>query len=278
MITDQGEAAADGARATGRWADAETWIGDGMRRETFFFDAQGSALYGSVYAAAVPMPVGVLLCNSWGYEANLAGRIVHPLSIAVARAGGVAVHFHYPGFGDSLGDFEATTMDVMADATVDALAEASRRHPGTRWTVGGLMLGASVAVLATARGAPVEELLLLQPALRPGDYFARLERASKRPLGGPAPEPTPGFAYGYPLAPRVLASARAADTAVEAALAGFTGTGANVRYAKPEPAGQTPPRFEQIDVDGSWRFGKRDNPALIAAAAAWLRKRVEAAR
>jgi hypothetical protein len=260
-----------------RWDDSGTWVGEELRREVFFFPSRGVRLYGSIYApASPPAPFGVLFCNSWGFEANQAGRIVHSVSIAVARAGGVAVHFHYPGFGDSQGDFEAMTVDVMADAAVDAVAEASRRCSGTRWALAGLMLGASVAGLAAARGAAAE-LLLVQPALRPGRYFARLERASKRSLGGAAPEPAPGFAYGYPLPPATIDSAPEADAAVEAALAGFEGEGTIVSYEKPEEIEGAPERFEQVRAPGSWRFGSRDNPELSRATAAWLRRRAKAA-
>jgi pimeloyl-ACP methyl ester carboxylesterase len=244
-----------------------------LRREAFFFPSGGAALYGSVYApaAADAASFGVVVCNSWGYEANLAGRIVHPLSIEMARAGGIALCFHYPGFGDSQGEAEAMTVDVMAAAAADAVREASRRFPRARWILAGLMLGASAAALATARGARVETLLLVQPALRPGSYFARLERASKRSLGRPAPEPAPDFAYGYPLSPMTLDSAPPADAAIEAALADFTGEGTIVRHEKPADVDGAPERFEQVRVPGAWRFGSRDNPALLDASAAWLR-------
>jgi alpha/beta superfamily hydrolase len=256
------------------WSNMETWQGNGLRREVFFFPSQGVRLFGSVYATTAPAPpLGVLICNSWGYEGNLASRLVHPISIAMARAGGVAVNFHYPGFGDSEGEWEAITMEAMASAAVDALGEASRRYPDTRWIIAGLMLGASVACLALGAGASVGQLLLVQPALRPGRYLARLARVSKRSLEGPAPEPAPGFAFGYPLSQAVLDSAAPSDNAVAAALASFDGEGAIVRYAKPAATPSVPPNFEQVCAPGSWRFGTRDNPALADAAVDWLRQR-----
>lgn len=259
------------------WSDMEVWQGEGLRREVFFFPSQGVQLFGSVYATAAPAPpLGVLICNSWGYEGNLASRLVHPISIAMARAGGVAVNFHYPGFGDSEGEWEATTMESMASAAVDALGEASRRYPDTRWIVAGLMLGASVACLAVGAGASAGELMLIQPALCPGRYLARLRRVSKRPLGGPVPGPAPGFAFGYPLSQAALDSATASDDAVEAALVAFDGQGAIIRYAKPAAIPGVPDCFEQVCAPGSWRFGSRDNPALAGAAADWLRQRADA--
>lgn len=258
-----------------RWADAGAWTGEGMVREVFFFCSAGSELYGSIYAAEEPrVPVGVVICNSWGYEANLAGRIVHPVSIAVAQAGGIAVNFHYPGFGDSGGDFSTTTVQAQADAAVDALGEASRRHPGARWILAGLVLGASVAALAAERGAGAESLLLVQPALRPSAYFAHLERAARRSLPPPAPKPAPGFAFGYPLGRAPLEAADAADAAVEVALRRFAGEGTVVSYEKPEEIDGVPERFERIRAPGSWRFGIRNTPELTAAVADCLVERL----
>jgi hypothetical protein len=244
-----------------------------MRREVFFFDSGGAELYGSIYAGAKrSQPLGVLFCNSWGYEGNLASRLIHPISVSVARAGGVAASFHYPGFGDSLGDFEAATIDVLAEVAADAIREASRRYPDARWILAGLMIGASVAVLASDRGTAAEQLLLVQPSLRPARYFARLERASKRSLSGPAPTPSEGFAFGYPLSPLLLESAAAADAAVEAALSAFDGEGAIVRHEEPAEIEGAPERFEQVCVPGRWRYGTRDDPALLSSTSAWLRQ------
>jgi hypothetical protein len=261
-----------------RWADAGTWVGDGLRREVFYFPSSGAELYCSVYAPSTSASVGVLLCNSWGFEGDQGSRLVHPLSMSFARAGGVAVSFHYPGFGDSHGELEEATMDALAGAAVDALGEAARRHPRTRWIAAGLMLGASVACLAADRAAGIDDLLLVQPALSPTRYFERLERASRRALGGPAARE--GFAFGYPLAQAMLASTRRADAEVAAALSRFQGGGAVVRYEKPDEVERAPERFERICAPGTWRFGSQDNnhrdPALAHLATRWLLPRVEA--
>lgn len=256
-----------------------TWEGAGLRREVFFFPSGGVEIYGSIYAPVAPAPtsLGVVLCNSWGYEASIGGRTMHLLSLATAQAGGVALNFHCPGFGDSQGDPQATTMEAMSLAAADAVGEASRRYPGRRWILAGLRLGASVAALAAGRCLDVEHLLLIQPALRPGHYFDRLERVSKRSLGSGAPPPAPGFAYGYPLAPAMLDSAAPADFAVEAALAAFGESGAVVKHEAPAAPDEAPERFERVIAPGPWRFAAKDDPALVDSAATWIGRHMGAA-
>jgi uncharacterized protein len=253
-----------------RWGDTEAWVGEELRREAFFFPSGGGRLYGSLYAAASPSrSSGVVICNSWGFEANQADQTMHRTALAMARAGGAGLIFHYPGFGDSEGDLGEATMDALADAAVDAVEEASRRLPGTRWTLVGLMLGASVAALA-ARRAGAERLLLIQPALQPSRYFSRLERSAKRAaVRVPA---RAGNAYGYPLPRPILEAAPAIDAAVAAALAEFDGEGAVISYVVPPGSELIPSRFEQIQLPGAWRFGSRQKPELARAARKWLQR------
>jgi alpha/beta superfamily hydrolase len=252
------------------WGEMGKWVGDGLRREAFFFESAGERLYGSIYAAASPsLPLGVTICNSWGYEANQSDETMHVIALAMARAGGVGLIFHYPGFGDSHGDLAEIDADTLVVAAVDAVEEGSRRLPGTSWALAGLMFGASVASLAAQRAA-VERLLLVQPVLQPSSYFSRLERSARRAaVRVPA---RAGNAYGYPLPRRILAAAPALDAAIAAALADFDGEGAVVRYAEPPPAKAVPERFEEVVVPGTWRFGARQKPDLAKAASGWLRR------
>lgn len=261
-----------------RWSDAEAWVGDGLRREVFFFESGEIDLYGSVYAASLPAAVGVVFCNSWGLEGDQGSRLVHPVALSFAEAGGVAVIFDYPGFGDSHGDLSEATMGLFAEAAVDAVHEASRRNPGTRWILAGLMLGASVACLAADRGAKVEDLLLIQPALRPKRYFTRLQRVARLSSGSSVSDE--GFALGYPLPRSMLASAATADAAVDTAITRFPGRGTIVRHAEPDTIEGAPARFEHVCAPGPWRFGSQDHnyrdPALVRSTAQWLSQRVAA--
>jgi alpha-beta hydrolase superfamily lysophospholipase len=257
-------------RPTSAWDDASTWTGDGLRREVFFFPSDGVRLYGSLYAAASPgSSLGVLLCGSWGFEGDLASRLLHPLALSVARAGGSAALFHYPGTGDSYGDLGDATMEGLARSAANALRESARRRPGTRWILAGTMLGASVACLVAEECPQVERLLLVQPALRPSAYFARLERTSRRAIGELGSRR--GFAHGYPLPAPMLESAARADAAVAAALGRFRGPGAAVAHAAPAAIERLPERFERVRVPGTWRFGAKNLAGLAGAAGEWLR-------
>jgi hypothetical protein len=255
--------------------DAGVWRGDGLRREVFFFDSRGVQLYGSLYAAAeISRPFGVVACNSWGIEADRADPMERSIALTMARRGGAGLVFHYPGYGDSYGDSAAVDLAVLTEATLDALAEASRRCPDVAWALAGFRLGASVACLAR-RGAGVEKLLLVQPALRPGRYFEWLSKRAQPLAPGPSPREmlkvgtTPGMAYGYPIPQPIAERAAEADTAVGAALADFAGEGAVVRREKPD-GGPVPAGFEDIRAPGAWRFGALDNAPLVKASAAWL--------
>jgi pimeloyl-ACP methyl ester carboxylesterase len=251
------------------WADAGTWVGEGLRREVFFFNSAGVDLYGSLYAApSAEASLGVLLCNSWGFEGDQASRLLHPLAIEVARAGGAAAIFHYPGFGDSHGDLASVTLNDLVDAASNALRELARRQPCERWMLAGAMFGGAIACLTAARHTEVERLLLLQPALRPSSYFARLERASRRSLATRPNEQ--GFVFGYPLPRAILDSAAAADAGVAAAIAGFRGDGTIVRHESPATIEGAPARFEQIPVAGAWRFGFKNLTPLLGAASKWI--------
>lgn len=259
----------------GRWSDTGRWVGDELRREVFFFRSRGEALYGSLYAAASPTDPGVVICNSWGYEGNQADRNAHLIALATARGGGAGMLFHYAGFGDSHGDLAAAGIETLVGAAVDAVGEARKRLPDATWALAGLMFGATVAALA-ARRAAVDRLLLIQPELQPSSYFARLERSARR-AAQRVPART-GNAYGYPLPWHILESAPQSDAAVKRALSEFEGDGAVVRHERPPRGEAIPERFEDVVVDGSWRFGSRQKPHLADAASRWLLRAAEVSR
>jgi alpha-beta hydrolase superfamily lysophospholipase len=251
-----------------RWSDAAVWEGEGLRREVFFFpSSRGERLYGALYRAAVPSRAdGIVICPSWGVEADRSNRLVHGLAFATARLGGAAFVFHHPGYGDSEGDAAASTMESLTSAAVDAADEAARRAPGLEWTLAGFTFGAAIACLAQ-RDCSAGCLLLLQPELRPGSYFRELACKAERSGFGKDLE---RLAFGYPAPQAMLDGANEADAAVEATLARFEGEGFAAVYEAPEQPDLLPGSFERVTVPGVWRFGSRKQPGLSEAALGWL--------
>lgn len=253
-----------------RRGDIGSWSGDGLRREAFFFESGGKRLYGSLYAAATPTHRGaVALCNSWGFEGNQTDATIQAIALATARGGGAALVFHYPGFGDSEGEPAKVAMEHLVAAALAALDAGGERLHEPEWTLAGTMFGAPVAVLA-APAAGVERLLLIQPALRAGAYFRRLERSARR-AAIRVPERA-GNAYGYPLPKPIATATPAIEAAVSNALAGFAGSGAVVRYSEPPRDALVPASLEDVVLPGTWRFGARQKPELAKAASEWLRR------
>ena len=263
------------------WSSAGSWSGGGLRREVFFFRSGERRLYGSLYAAAQPRRrFGVIACGSWGVEADRSDPLVRSVALEMATLGGAGMVFHYPGYGDSHGEMSELELADLSRAAVDAAAEAARLVPGLEWILAGFMLGAAVACLAQ-REAGVERLLLVQPALRPGDYFNRLSATRRSLAPGPSPRQmmevgsTPGMSYGYPVPCAILAHAEEANRAVTAALRRFTGEGTLISHPVPGDS-DAPEGFERIEVAGAWRFGSQSNPRLAGAAAEWLDRRTGA--
>jgi pimeloyl-ACP methyl ester carboxylesterase len=251
---------------SGNWDDASVWIGDGVRRECFMFPFGDTLLYGSIYAATeLRHPFGLLICSSWGLDAERAHTVSPPLAMGMARLGGVAFRFDYPGTGDSFGDYGTASIETWSGAALAALREAECRYPGTNWVMVGLMLGASVAAV-TARAADIRHFLLLQPSFDPGGYVdTTIQKARRRPLGS---GDTANTAFGYPIPGGLRTSEGNAD--VSAGLAQLSGRGAVVRYAEPEDSEPAPRGFDVVTIPGRWRIGHRGYSELVDPALEWL--------
>jgi alpha/beta superfamily hydrolase len=254
-----------------RWSDLGAWAGDGLRREVFFFRSGDVDLYGSLYASAtLTRPLGVVVCGSWGVEADRSDPLVHGLALAAARLGGAGLVFHYAGFGDSHGDLATATLEGLAANATDAVREAARRSAATEWHLAGFTFGASIACLAQP-AAKASGLILMQPALKPSAYLQRLAKRADRATFGTGGA---GMAFGYPVPERIVDRGEEADAAVARALSGFRGDGVAIAYETPAPSTSAlPSSVEPVTVPGSWRFGSRDQPHMLATAAKWLKLR-----
>jgi hypothetical protein len=254
------------------WRAAETWSGPGLRRDVFFFDSGPDRLYGSLYAAEPSrVPVGVVLCPSWGVEFTQYLTFCHRVAAGFAVKGMAALIFHPPGQGDSTGDVHTCTMNRLLEAARDAASEASKRVQDARWDFAGVRFGATVAALAACAGGETHgegaTLTLVQPILDPRAYFEELLRVARR-SGSDRPDEDP-MAFGYAVPRSVVESAK--DVDVRQRLAQYHGRGAVVRCGSPK-SDPPPAGFAIFDVGGTWRtrVGRRETANVISATASWV--------
>jgi pimeloyl-ACP methyl ester carboxylesterase len=115
------------------------------------------------------------LCNPFGEEASRAHRTYRVLATQLERAGYAALRFDYSGTGDSVGDSGAATVDAWVGDVASA-AERLRTASGVaRVTVVGLRFGATLAMLASARGEPrPRHLVLWDPVVEGAAYLREL--------------------------------------------------------------------------------------------------------
>lgn len=246
------------------WEDAATWAANGVRREVFFFPSGPHALYGSLRTRDPrTRPLGVVVCSSWGSQADFTHDIAHGLAHAAVRRGGAGVTFHQPGYGDSHGLPDRVAIEDLVDAAADAVQAAAARAPGLDWILAGLMLGASVATLA-ARRVDASGLLLVQPELDPPGYFRELRARARRVSLGR--EQRDDFAFGYPVPEAIAGRGPECAAEVRSALEQHAGAGAVVRYRDPPAEDAALERFPQIAVDGTWRLLAKQHPGLLEGA------------
>lgn len=122
-----------------------------------------------------PRSTAVVLCNPFGEEASRAHRSYRVLATQLERAGFPVLRFDYSGTGDSLGDSVGVTMaGWLSDIGVasDHLRKASG---ASRICLVGLRLGATLAMLASARGdLSPRHLLMWDPVVDGSAYLREL--------------------------------------------------------------------------------------------------------
>jgi len=122
-----------------------------------------------------PRSAAVLLCNPCGEEAARAHRMLRVLATQLERAGYAALRFDYSGTGDSLGDSGAATVDAWVGDIALAADRLRAASGAARLAVVGLRFGATLAMLAGARGAlRPRHLVLWDPIIDGAAYLREL--------------------------------------------------------------------------------------------------------
>lgn len=176
-----------------------------------------------------PRSTAVLLCNPFGEEASRSHRTFRVLATQLERAGFSALRFDYSGTGDSLG----STADASVAAWVDDIATAADRlaevSGARRIAIIGLRFGATLAMLACARGLRARQLVMWDPIVDGAAYLRELvvqhDAYMRGELGGHQqpvrthPDGSPVEAFGTPISPALAHEVRAIDLLRETALA-----------------------------------------------------------
>jgi len=124
---------------------------------------------------------GVTLVHGWsGYRAGPHRMFVH-LARALSANGIASVRFDLSGRGDSEGDFEDTTLDIMIEDTLTAAAFLRSEARVRRLALSGICSGGNVALGAASLDKSVDGLALLSTPL-----FAPQKKAMGVARGSPA--------------------------------------------------------------------------------------------
>lgn len=119
-------------------------------------------------------PLGVVLCNPFGYDALCTHRGWRKLAERLAAAGMPALRFDYPGTGDSTGaEDDPGLVDAWLDSIGCAVRYLRERTGVERVALVGLRLGALLAAFAAERGG-VDALVMLAPPATGRRYIREL--------------------------------------------------------------------------------------------------------
>ncbi len=163
------------------WSDHAVVTSDGIRREVRFLSTDVGALYVSLYAALVPSdaPVRLVVVPAWHADGDYGFEIAHHVCAGVARSGGVAALFHWPGHGESDGDARTLTMHQLVAAGEAVLDEVIEVYGPGECALAGVKVGA-VAAVHVARSRRADRLLLIEPDLDANAHFTAIERTARR--------------------------------------------------------------------------------------------------
>jgi uncharacterized protein len=145
-----------------------------------FLGHAGRRLYGVYHPAERVSRHGVVLCYPAVQEYSAAHGAFRRLAGMLARDGHHVLRFDYYGMGDSAGDSaDATPLSSVED--VAQAAQELREFSGAReLSLVGMRLGAAAALLASAAGLQVRQLVLWEPVILGKPYVRELEALDQR--------------------------------------------------------------------------------------------------
>lgn len=157
------------------------------RGDASYFGPEERPLFGWLHRASAPSPLGLVVCNPFGFEAICAHRSLRELAAAAAEAGVPAIRFDYDGTGDSAGDDrDPARLEAWVASVGHAIAELRRQTGVAEVVLAGVRLGALVATLAAVERDDVAGIVAIAPVVA-GKTHLRELRALQMTLGLAAP-------------------------------------------------------------------------------------------
>jgi predicted alpha/beta hydrolase len=148
----------------------------GSSARPMYFGPADRPLFGVLHPAhGDRAPLGLVLCNPFGYEESCAHHALRQLAAEAASAGIPALRFDYDGTGDSAGDdFEPGRVDAWVGSIRQAAATLRARSGVRHVCYVGVRLGATLAAVAAADRSAVG-LLAIAPVVRTRGYLRELK-------------------------------------------------------------------------------------------------------
>lgn len=153
--------------------------------EASYFGPPDRPLFGWLHApgAGSRAPLGLVICNPFGYESICAHRTLRDTAIAAADAGIWTLRFDYDGTGDSSGsDTDPARLRAWLDSIHHAIDFLRARAAVAQIALFGIRMGAALATLAAVERSDVDGVIAFAPALN-GRAYLREMRALQLATG-----------------------------------------------------------------------------------------------
>jgi alpha-beta hydrolase superfamily lysophospholipase len=157
--------------------------------QAFYFGPVGGELFGWLHLpdGAGRQPLGLLVCNPFGFEEVCAHRSLKAFAQAAAGAGFAAMRFDHAGCGNSQGDeFDADVPGRWLNGVRLAIDTLKARSGVAQVVLLGVRLGATLAALASVGRDDVAGLIAIAPVVRGRGYIRELTMLGQSGSLGPA--------------------------------------------------------------------------------------------
>lgn len=163
------------------WAQHGVVTVGGIKRAVKFLNAETGSIYSSMYGpiSGEVSSTRLVVVPAWHADGDYGFEIAHYVCAGVAKRGGVAGMFHWPGHGESEGDPRNVTMAQLVAAGRAVLDELNACYGPGQLAVAGVKVGA-VAAVELARSGDAGKLMLIEPDLNAQSHFDSIERMARR--------------------------------------------------------------------------------------------------